>query len=168
MVGEAMELVCFDEASSLKFCLVYPNRLQVAAMPILETEVCKNASNVYSAVSRTAFCAGYLRLVDWLVMFLLTCWFSGGVDSCQGDSGNKILSIHTSLFRWPFRLWTRRHSLSGWFNFMGWWVCSSQQSRDIHHGKRERLCDECYLIHPPHILQIVPYLSWIENITSIT
>lgn len=52
--------------------LAYPQRLQAAAMPILETEVCRNASKVYSAVSRTSFCAGYL---------------SGGVDSCQGDSG---------------------------------------------------------------------------------
>lgn len=55
----------------IKVCLGYPNRLQVAAMPILETEVCRNASKVYSAVSRTAFCAGYLRLVGRRCSFSL-------------------------------------------------------------------------------------------------
>ncbi|KAI6228845.1 hypothetical protein M3Y99_01176500 [Aphelenchoides fujianensis] len=61
----------------------YPQKLQAAAMPILETEVCRNASKVYSAVSRTSFCAGYL---------------SGGVDSCQGDSGGPFACEHDGIF----------------------------------------------------------------------
>ncbi|KAI6175407.1 Transmembrane protease serine 9 [Aphelenchoides bicaudatus] len=60
----------------------YPQRLQAAAMPILETAVCRNASKVYSAVSQTAFCAGYL---------------SGGVDSCQGDSGGAFSCEHDDI-----------------------------------------------------------------------
>ncbi|KAI6181044.1 Neurotrypsin [Aphelenchoides besseyi] len=61
----------------------YPRKLQAAAMPILETEVCRNASKVYSAVSRTSFCAGYL---------------SGGVDACQGDSGGPFACEFDGIF----------------------------------------------------------------------
>lgn len=48
------------------------SRLQGAFLPILERDVCLQISTLYSAMSQTAFCAGYL---------------TGGIDSCQGDSG---------------------------------------------------------------------------------
>ncbi|WKY06359.1 hypothetical protein Q1695_006508 [Nippostrongylus brasiliensis] len=50
----------------------YPSRLQAAVLPIIDRMECMNSSRIYSSMSRSAFCAGYLQ---------------GSVDSCQGDSG---------------------------------------------------------------------------------
>ncbi|VDM57857.1 unnamed protein product [Angiostrongylus costaricensis] len=50
----------------------YPSRLQAAALPIIDRSECINSSHIYSSMSRSSFCAGYLQ---------------GGTDSCQGDSG---------------------------------------------------------------------------------
>ncbi|KHJ92485.1 trypsin [Oesophagostomum dentatum] len=55
--------------------LTYPRRLQAAVLPIIDREECMNSSRIYSSMSRSAFCAGYLH---------------GGVDSCQGDSGGPL------------------------------------------------------------------------------
>lgn len=50
----------------------YAERLQAALIPIINRFDCVNSSQIYSSMSRSAFCAGYLE---------------GGIDSCQGDSG---------------------------------------------------------------------------------
>ncbi|KAK6062070.1 trypsin [Cooperia oncophora] len=55
--------------------LSYPRRLQAAVLPIIDRMECVNSSRIYSSMSRSAFCAGYLQ---------------GGVDSCQGDSGGPL------------------------------------------------------------------------------
>ncbi|KAK6748697.1 hypothetical protein RB195_001360 [Necator americanus] len=55
--------------------LTYPSRLQAAVLPIIDRAECMNSSRIYSSMSRSAFCAGYLH---------------GGVDSCQGDSGGPL------------------------------------------------------------------------------
>ncbi|KAK6028799.1 trypsin, partial [Ostertagia ostertagi] len=55
--------------------LSYPKRLQAAVVPIIDRAECMNSSRIYTSMSRSAFCAGYLE---------------GGVDSCQGDSGGPL------------------------------------------------------------------------------
>ncbi|UMM29812.1 hypothetical protein L5515_011987 [Caenorhabditis briggsae] len=52
--------------------LHYAQRLQAALIPIIDRFDCVNSSQIYTSMSRSAFCAGYLE---------------GGIDSCQGDSG---------------------------------------------------------------------------------
>uniref|UniRef100_A0A1I7UEG4 Neurotrypsin n=1 Tax=Caenorhabditis tropicalis TaxID=1561998 RepID=A0A1I7UEG4_9PELO len=52
--------------------LQYAQRLQAALIPIIDRFDCVNSSQIYTSMSRSAFCAGYLE---------------GGIDSCQGDSG---------------------------------------------------------------------------------
>ncbi|CAI2351254.1 unnamed protein product [Caenorhabditis sp. 36 PRJEB53466] len=52
--------------------LHYAQRLQAALIPIIDRSECVNSSQIYSSMSRSAFCAGFLE---------------GGIDSCQGDSG---------------------------------------------------------------------------------
>ncbi|CAD5219304.1 unnamed protein product [Bursaphelenchus okinawaensis] len=98
----------------------YSDKMKAAAMPILDREECRNASKIYSAVSKTSFCAGYL---------------SGGIDSCQGDSGGPFACQYDGVFY-----------LGG---IISWGEGCAQQK------------------HPGIYTMITPYLSWIENVTSV-
>lgn len=40
----------------------YPSRLQAAVLPIIDRAECMNSSRIYSSMSRSAFCAGYLHV----------------------------------------------------------------------------------------------------------
>uniref|UniRef100_A0AC34QK16 Neurotrypsin n=1 Tax=Panagrolaimus sp. JU765 TaxID=591449 RepID=A0AC34QK16_9BILA len=95
--------------------------MQAASLPILNRETCLRASNLYSVMSRTSFCAGY---------------FDGGVDSCQGDSGG------------PFACEYKNHFyLAG---IISWG-------------------DSCAQAGQPGIYtMVVPYLSWINNVTGVS
>uniref|UniRef100_A0A1I7RHA2 Neurotrypsin n=1 Tax=Bursaphelenchus xylophilus TaxID=6326 RepID=A0A1I7RHA2_BURXY len=99
----------------------YSEKMRAAAMPILDRDECRNVSKIYSSVSKTSFCAGYLN---------------GGIDSCQGDSGGPFACEHNGIFY-----------LGG---IISWGEGCAQKK------------------HPGIYTMITPYLSWIENITTIS
>uniref|UniRef100_A0A7E4ZSX5 Neurotrypsin n=1 Tax=Panagrellus redivivus TaxID=6233 RepID=A0A7E4ZSX5_PANRE len=97
------------------------DQLKAAILPILDRDQCLQASTVYSAMSQTAFCAGYLE---------------GGVDACQGDSGGPFACEYDGHFY-----------LAG---IISWGEGCAQKGQ------------------PGIYTMIVPYLSWIQNVTNIT